>query len=261
MRKSQKAQIKAILFDLDGVLYIGDNPIEGATESVHDIRASGLTIAGVTNTTTQPRCVIAEKLARLNIPIYETEIYTPAALAVQTIANKSAKLYVRESLLEDFQGIKLSNQHPDFIVMGDIGGEGYPPETLLEIFRLVMNGAKVLALHKNRFWQKSDGLHLDIGTFVAAVEYATGKSATVLGKPAFDFFQGVCLALDVDPAQTLMVGDDIESDIGGANDAGLITALVQTGKYRADFVASTGIQADWLLPSIAALTQTLKDKS
>jgi len=253
----KNAPIKAILFDMDGVLYIGDDAIEDAGKSVRDIRATGFVIAGVTNTTTQPRRMIAEKLARLNIPIAQADIYTPAALAVQTIANKSAKLYVRESLLEDFQGVHCSDNNPDFIVMGDIGGEGYPPEILLEIFRFVMNGAKVLALHKNRFWQKPDGLHLDIGTFIASIEYATSTEAMILGKPSSNFFLGVCAALDVKPTEALMIGDDIESDIAGAHHAGLTTALVKTGKYRADFVAATGIKADIILPSVAALPQTL----
>jgi ribonucleotide monophosphatase NagD (HAD superfamily) len=124
-----------------------------------------------------------------------------------------------------------------------------------------MNGAKVLALHKNRFWQKPDGLHLDLGVFVAAIEYATGKEATILGKPSTDFFHGICKALDVAPEHTLMVGDDIESDIGGAQQAGLKTVLVQTGKYRAEFVKQVGkqqgLKADMIIPSIADLPDAL----
>ena len=250
--------IKAVLFDLDGVLYVGERKIDGAEECIRSIRATGLAIAGVTNTTTQPKRIIAEKLATFGIPIYESEIYTPAALAVQAVATGSAKLYVRESLLEEFQGIRVCNTNPDYIVMGDVGGEGYSPDSLLEIFTHVMNGTKVLALHKNRFWQKPDGLHLDIGPFVAAIEYATGKNAVILGKPSKDFFNGVCRSLNIEPENALMIGDDIESDIGGAQQAGLKTALVQTGKYRAEFVKTTGIKADLLLPSIADLYDGLK---
>ena len=258
MNLNQYPPTQAVLFDLDGVLYIGDNPIDGAVESVTKIRQAGLAIAGITNTTTQPRRIIAKKLSRLNIPLETSEIYTPAALARQTIAGYNAKLYVRDSLLEDFEGISTCHSNPDYIVMGDMGGEGYSPETLLEISKLVLNGSKILALHKNRFWQKPDGMHLDSGPFIAAIEYATAKQATVLGKPSADFFLGVCKALHVQPSATLMIGDDIESDIGGAKQAGLKTALVQTGKYRLEFVKETGIKADILLPSVAALPAALK---
>ncbi len=243
--------IKAILLDLDGVLYVGDQVIAGAAAAVRSLQQLGLALAGVTNTTTQSRRDLAQKLARMDIPLSEAQIHTPAALAVSTIDGGSAHLYIRPTLREDFAGIREVQEQPDFVVMGDIGGEGYPPHILRDIFLEVMGGAELLALHKNRFWQKPDGLHLDLGVFVAAVEYATGKEAVVLGKPAREFYHGICRQLGVEPACTLMVGDDIESDIGGAKEAGLATMLVQTGKYREDFVHRTGITADLTVPTIA----------
>jgi len=257
MSRKKETGIKAVLFDLDGVLYVGDRMIPGAVESVQDMLDLNLPVAGLTNTTTQPKPAIAEKLAGFGIPILASDIYTPAALAVQAIGECSAKLYVRDSLLVDFQTIRMDNDSPDFIVMGDLGGDGYTPDLLHDIFHATMDGATLLALHKNRFWQKPDGLHLDIGPFVAAIEYATGKEAMVLGKPSKDFFYGVCTALKIKPQEALMIGDDIESDIGGAQGAGLKTALVQTGKYRAGFVTATGIKADLVLPSIIDLPDAL----
>ena len=257
MGNRKKIETRAILLDLDGVLYTGDQIIAGAGLAVQKLRDAGLLIAGVTNTTTQPKLAIAKKLKDFGVPIHETEIYTPAALAVQQIGLSSARLYIRDSLQQDFHGIHSTDHKPDFIVMGDLGGEGYSPEILREIFMQVMDGSQLLALHKNRFWQKPDGLHLDLGPFVAAIEYATGKQATILGKPSKNFFHGVCSSMGVLPEQTLMIGDDIESDIGGAQQAGLKTALVQTGKYRAEFVAQTGIKADLALPSIADLPNAL----
>jgi len=257
MSRKKETTIKAVLFDLDGVLYVGDRIIPGAARSVQHMLDLSLPVAGLTNTTTQPRQAIAKKLAGFGIPMVESDIYTPAALASEAIGKNRAKLYVRDSLLEDFQGIRIANDNPDFIVMGDLGGDGYTPDLLHDIFNTVMDGATLLALHKNRFWQKPDGLHLDIGPFVAAIEYATGKDAVILGKPSQDFFHGVCAALDMEAQNVLMIGDDIESDIGGAKDAGLHTVLVQTGKYRADFVSATHIKADLVLPSIDDLPDAL----
>jgi len=250
---------EAVLFDMDGVLYIGDSMIAGADEAVAFTRQSGLALAGVTNTTTQPRRVIAEKLKRLGIPIESHEIFTPAALAKQIIGNEEAKLFVRQALLEDLDGLNTNTDKPKYIVMGDLGDAGYTPQILREIFLDVMNGAKVLALHKNRFWQKNDGLHMDIGPYVSAIEYATNQDATILGKPSLDFFNEVCRALNVEISNTLMIGDDIESDIAGAIAANMYTALVKTGKYRAGFVKKTGIRAEYTLDDISGLPDLLKN--
>lgn len=249
--------IDAVLLDLDGVLYVGNEAITGAHEALHGMQQTGLNLAGVTNTTTHSRSAILDKLQALGFMFSLDQLYTPAALAVQRIGSKSAALFVGDLLREDFTAVQEATDHADFVVMGDIGGEGYPPEELKRVFHLVMDGAQVLALHKNRFWQKPDGLHLDLGVFVAAIEYATGKQAEVLGKPSHQFFHMICEQLGVTPARTLMVGDDIESDIGGARDAGLITVLVETGKYRKDFVKQTGIKPDLLIPSIADLPEAL----
>jgi len=251
-------KIQAILLDLDGVLYVGDNTITGAPEAVERLRAAGFRLAGVTNTTTRSRRQIAEKLAAMGVPLAAQDIHTPAALAVARITGRRARLFVREALREDFGPIEEDATHPEAVVMGDIGGEGYPPETLREIFMHLMDGAELLALHKNRFWRKPDGLHLDLGAFVAAVEYAANVEAVVLGKPSRDFFLDICAALDTPPEAALMVGDDVESDIGGAQTAGLKTALVQTGKYREDFVKRSGIRADLVLPSIADLPDAIQ---
>ena len=250
--------MKAILLDLDGVLYIGNVALPDAAWTVQRLRETGFRLAGVTNTTTQSRRAIAGKLVKMDIPLAEAQIHTPAALAMARIGNRSASLFVRNELRQDFSGIREDENKPDFVVMGDIGGEGYPPEILRKIFLHVMDGAQLLALHKNRFWQKPDGLHLDVGVFVAAIEYATGREAEILGKPSTDFFHGICRQIGVNPTEALMVGDDVESDIGGAKDAGLKTALVQTGKYREDFVKQTGIRADLVLPSIADLPDAIK---
>lgn len=255
------SSIRAVLLDLDGVLYVGDKRIRGAVDAVYRLRDEGYKLAGVTNTTTQSRATIAAKLQQMEFPLAAEDIYTPAALAMETIGMVPARLYVRDSLLEDFPGVDTDDPNPRYLVMGDIGGAGYPPETLGEIFELVMQGSNVLALHKNRFWQKPDGLHLDIGPFVAAIEYATGQSATVLGKPSEHFFQGICESLDVLPEESLMIGDDVESDIGGAQNAGLKSALVQTGKYREEFAKQMmkdhGIKPTVTLPSIADLPDAL----
>ena len=252
------SKLTAILLDLDGVLYVGDKVLPDAVHAVQQLHDTGFSLAGVTNTTTQSRRRIAEKLNALGFCLQVNDIRTPAALAMAAIGTRRVRLFVRDGLREDFAGLREDETHPEVVVMGDIGGQGYPPEVLREVFAHVMDGAELLALHKNRFWQKPDGLHLDLGVFVAAIEYATGRQASVLGKPSPDFFLGICESLGAKAGEALMVGDDIESDIGGAQQAGLQTALVKTGKYRAGFVKQSGIKADLVVPSIADLPDAVK---
>ncbi len=249
--------VKALLLDLDGVLYVGQEPLPGAIEAFGRLRETGLPIAGVTNTTTQAKSRILDKLRSLGFDFTSGEIFTPAALAIQRIGKAKVALFIRDQLRGDFGAICEDEKNPAFIVMGDIGSSGYAPDKLQHIFNMVMAGAQLLALHKNRFWQKPEGLVLDLGTYVAAIEYATGKQATVLGKPSQDFFRLICKRLNTDPEESVMVGDDIESDIGGAMDAGLKAILVKTGKYREEFAKKTGIKPNLTLPSIADLPDAL----
>ncbi len=79
-------------------------------------------------------------------------------------------------------------------------------------------------------WQ--DGLSLDSGTYVTALEYAAGVEAVITGKPAAEFFSAAVKAIDCTTNSVVMVGDDVDADVNGAIDAGLMGILVQTGKYR-----------------------------
>lgn len=85
---------------------------------------------------------------------------------------------------------------------------------------------------RNRYFKAHDGLSLDVGPFTAALEYATGTQAIILGKPAPSVFQLAAKTLNLDPEQVVMVGDDVLGDVGGAQQAGCRGVLVRTGKYR-----------------------------
>src|SRR6185295_17375010 len=113
---------------------------------------------------------------------------------------------------------------------------------LNEAFRAVLDGALLVALQKDRFWLGATGLDLDVGPYAAALEYATKREALVAGKPNPDFFRAVLQTLTPVPARTedaVMIGDDIWSDVQGAQGAGLKGWLVRTGKFREDVLASS----------------------
>jgi ribonucleotide monophosphatase NagD (HAD superfamily) len=121
---------------------------------------------------------------------------------------------------------------------------------LARAFAELEGGADLYCLHKNPWWQTARGALLDAGAFVVGLEYATGLTATVLGKPSASYFEAALAALDADPENTWMVGDDVDADIGGAAALGMRTILVRTGKFR-DGAAAWSVSPDVVLDSIA----------
>ena len=249
----------ALLIDLDGVLYVEDEPVRGAVAAVTELRRLGLGLRFVTNTTSRPRAAIVERLERLGFRVETDEVVTPAALAVAHCRQHGLSrvaLLMNDAVKVDFAALDESAGDADAVIVGDLG-RGFTYDTLNAAFRLLMDGAQLIALQKNRFWMTPDGLSLDVGPFVAALEYATAREALVVGKPARGFFDAVLADLGIAPADAAMVGDDVESDVGGALAAGLAGILVRTGKYRADVVQRSGIEPTLTLGSIAELADAI----
>ncbi len=245
--------IEGLLLDLDGVLYVEDEAVPGAAEAVAKLREAGLGLRFVTNTTSRSKRQTLERLERLGFEVKEEELVTPAALARSRCLDAGhdrVALVMNEQVKEDFEGLTETEEDVEAVIMGDLG-EAFGFEILNHAFRQVMDGAELIALQKNRFWMTPDGLALDAGPFVAAIEYATGREALVVGKPAKAFFELVLEDLGVEASKAAMVGDDVETDVGGAIDAGLAGVLVRTGKFREDFVAQSGIEPTATADSIA----------
>ena len=239
--------------DLDGTLYVGGEPVEGAAEAIKRLEASGVLLRYVTNTTRKPRREVWEHLRSLGFEVQEAMIFAPARAAAGLIGSKSCFPLVDESLLEDLEEITLTQDHPDHVLIGDLG-EGFTYGRLNAAFRCLMDGAELIALQRNRYWRREDGLALDAGPFVAALEYASGKSATVVGKPEESFFRLALEDLGLRSHEVAMVGDDAEADVAGAQAAGLRGVQVRTGKYRPGTVGDP----DLVLDSIAGLPQVLR---
>jgi HAD superfamily hydrolase (TIGR01458 family) len=244
MVRTMLEDVRALLIDLDGVLYVEEKPIAGAAEAVRRLRERGLPLRFVTNTTAHSRDRTLKKLARLGLGVDGGELITPAALAVRHCRERGhhrVALIMNEEVKRDFKELQETTGRADAVIIGDLGPAfGY--DVLNHAFRQVMDGAELIALQKNRYWMRADGLSLDVGPFVAAIEFAAGRDAYVVGKPAKGFFEQVLATVGVDASAAAMVGDDIESDIGGALRAGLAAILVRTGKYREDRVRESGIQ-------------------
>lgn len=254
--------MNAILLDLDGVLYQGDQALPGAGEALAWIRRQAIPHLFLTNTTSRPRAAIVEKLARLGIAVAADQILTPPVAAREWLARRGlarVALFVNPGTRGDFAGLTAvtpgEGDGPEAVIVGDMG-EGWDYPTLNRAFRLLMSEPRPLlvALGMTRYWRASDGLRLDTAPFVAALQHATGVDPVVLGKPARPFFETALAALGSQPAETLMIGDDIRSDIAGAQAAGLKTVLVRTGKFRPADLGSD-VRPDGVIDSIADLPE------
>lgn len=226
--------VKGVLLDLSGVLYDGDRPVPGAVEAVAKLRESGLPVRFLTNSTRSPRRKLMAKLRAMGFELEDAELFTPATAACEILEAKGLKahLLIHPDLEEDFEGFD-DAEDAGAVVVGD-AGPYFSFDTLNAAFRVLSTGAAFYALAANRTFRDADGkLSMDAGAFVAALEYASGQKAEVLGKPAKAFFAAALQDMGVAASDAVMVGDDVESDVAGALQAGLGKAvLVRTGKYR-----------------------------
>jgi HAD superfamily hydrolase (TIGR01458 family) len=223
--------ITGVLLDLGGVVFVGNEPIPGAVNAVDRLRANGIVVRFITNTTRQPLRELLAKLLKLGVAATTDEVFMPAIAACRYMQahNLSPHLLVHPNLTEDF--VALSTDGNRAVVIGD-AGESFTYASLNQAYRLLTAGAEFLSLANNRSFRDNDGdLSLDAGPFVAALEYATGRKAKLLGKPSVAFFREALASTGGDAGQVVMIGDDVESDIAGAMALGLAGILVRTGKY------------------------------
>jgi HAD superfamily hydrolase (TIGR01458 family) len=229
--------VRALLVDLDGVLYVEDAPVPGAVDAVAALRGGGVGLRFVTNTTQRSRAHTLDKLERLGFGVADEELITPAVLAVEHCRGRGHErvaLLMADDVKADLSGLTEADEGDDAVdavIVGDLG-ERFDYAVLNRAFRRLLDGAELVALQRNRYWLRGDGLALDVGPFVAALEYAANVEAVVVGKPAAAFFTLAVGQLGAQPAEAAMVGDDVESDVAGALRAGLRGVLVRTGKYR-----------------------------
>ena len=245
--------VEGLLLDLSGVIYVQEEAVPGAAEALTSLREREIPIRLVTNTTMRPRRSILERLERLGIEAEPPELITPASLAAsrcEEAGYESVALVVLDELREDLEGLEERGSSVDAVIVGDLG-DAWDYAVLNSAFRLLEDGAALIALQRNRYWETADGLSLDAGPFVAALEYATGSEAEVMGKPSEAFFELALGDLGVAAGKAAMVGDDVEADVGGALEAGLAGILVRTGKFREDLVRESGVEPTATVDSIA----------
>jgi HAD superfamily hydrolase (TIGR01458 family) len=251
---------RALLVDLDGVLYEGERAVPGAAAAIAWIRERGIPHLFLTNTTSRPRASLVEKLGRLGVATSAEAILTPPVAADRWLAAHApgpAALFVPAATADEFRSVQRLPEDAESgaasVVVGDLG-DGWDFAILNRAFRLLMAEPRpaLVALGMTRYWRAADGLRLDVAPFVKGLEHASGARAVVLGKPAPEFFHAALGLLGCDSGEAVVIGDDVVGDVGGAQRAGLRGVLVRTGKFRpADLEGE--IRPDAVLASIAEL--------
>jgi HAD superfamily hydrolase (TIGR01458 family) len=230
------AGVRGLLLDVDGTLLVHDRAIPGSVEAIAALRRTGLPFLLLTNTTRRSRRATAAQLQAAGFDIPPEEIVTPARLARRRILESGrprAGMLVAEDAQPDLEGVVADESAPDWVVVGDLAA-AFTFERMNDAFRWLRAGAALLALHRNAWWDRGDpeGPVLDAGAYVAALEYATGRPAEVVGKPSPTFFRLALEELGLPPKAVLVVGDDLEMDVAAGAGVGCRTALVRTGRDR-----------------------------
>jgi len=249
--------VRALLLDIAGVLEQDGRAIDGSPEAVERLRAAGVPLRFVTNTSRRSRSALLERLRALGYHLDAAEVFT-APLAMRQLLEErglAPHLLAAPAVVEDFQGLPSSGSRA--VVLCD-AAEGFTYEALNEAFALLMEGAPFLAVGLNRYYREGGTLRLDAGPFVRALEFAADVEALVVGKPAPAFFHAAVRSLRCAPEEVLMVGDDVEADVLGALDAGLRGCLVHTGKYRAGDEARLPPEGAVRRPDLLSLVAALE---
>ncbi|GAA0527295.1 hypothetical protein GCM10011581_40090 [Saccharopolyspora subtropica] len=250
------ANTRAALIDIDGVLTVSWRPLPGAADALCELRAGGINVLLVTNTTTRTRAAIATTLTEAGFDVTADEISTaPAATAAYLRRHHpGARCLLVNSgdISADLTGVELVAEDPDVVVLGGAGPE-FDYGTLNRVFAHVQRGAPLVAMHRSLYWRTDQGLQLDTGAFLLGIERATHREATVVGKPSAEFFRSALREIDAEPGSTAMVGDDVESDVLAAQRLGITGVLVRTGKFTPQALDAASGEPDHVLDSIAEL--------
>jgi len=245
----------ACIVDLDGTVYAAGSAVPGAPEAIRRLRSAGVPLLFGTNTTRHPRRVLVERLRSMGIALEEEELLTAPRAAAAWLRREGARklmLLLPHAAWEEFADFEQDEAAPDHVVVGDLG-EDWTFERMNRAFHALLAGASLVAIHKNRFWNPGEGFRLDAGPFVAALEYASGMEAVLVGKPSPAFFETAAASLGAPVDRILVIGDGVLTDIRGGQAAGCRTVAVRTGSFREEDLEELGSAPEAVLDSIAGL--------
>jgi HAD superfamily hydrolase (TIGR01458 family) len=252
--------IEGVLLDVDGVLATAWQPIPGAGDTIRWLRDAGVPFLLATNASVS-RSGLAERLRGAGIEVSPDRVVNASSLTAAYLRTHHPGgrcfLVGEPELGDEFRDIAMVDHDPDVVVVAG-ADRAFTWKKLSAAFRMVRDGAALIAMHRNLSWVTEGGLMLDTGAFLVGLERAAGVEAVVTGKPAPAFFRQCLEVLGVPADRTAMVGDDLEADVLAAQDVGLRGILVRTGKYSKDVVERSQRKPDGVIDSVADLPGLLE---
>lgn len=260
-------QFQTLLLDLDGVVYAGDRAIDFAVESINKLRLAGVQVGYITNNSSRKTATIAKQLSDFGIQLSAKDVISSAQTGVEllsTLVPPGSKVLVvggeglrYQTELAGYQIVLSSEEQPDAVI------QGFAPDVswneLAEASYSIQQGAKWVATNQDWTIPKEKGIAPGNGTLVSAVHTAVGQLPLVAGKPEKAIFETAMREFATSSA--IYVGDRLDTDVAGANRAGLGSALVMTGvTTRKELLAARldqrpsyilGSLADLLIPYLA----------
>lgn len=224
--------VRAVLLDVEGTLVSGGRAIPGAVATLAWLRQRGIEVRLLTNIDSRTPETICRELGAIGVEVEERTVFSPVVAALRFLEeqpDKRCHLLLSAELAARFAAHSAAVARADYVLVGDCREvAGYAQ--LDGAFRRLMDGARLLALQRGRWWLAPDGPSLDTGAFVALLEYASGQTARSFGKPSADFFQMALTDIGCTAQEVLVVGDDPDADVAGAQAVGARSLLVRTGK-------------------------------
>jgi 4-nitrophenyl phosphatase len=256
------ASVRALLVDLDGVVYHGDRPIPGAADFFQSVRRAGPPFLLITNNSTLGPSQYVEKLAQMGIDVAEDEVLGSAAATAQYLGHAApagARVFVvgedglRSAIVE--AGFELADRDVQFVVVGLDRELDYAK--LTRAVRLVSEGAAFVGPNPDTTLPMPDGIIPGAGALHAAITAATGVTPLVIGKPEPTLLLMGIERLGCAPADAAIIGDRLDTDIVGGSRAGLTTILVLTGVSTREDVARSPLKPDFVFDDLSAVGRAL----
>jgi HAD superfamily hydrolase (TIGR01450 family) len=258
---------EGLLLDIDGVLVTSWKALPGAVEALEEIADTGLPRMFLTNTTSKSRAQIAEALTDVGFKVRDDEIVTAAVLTAEYLRTKHpgkrVVVFNEGAVNEDMAGVNLVDDDPEVVVFGG-AGPSFTHELMSRALGWMIEGVPTIAMHRSLTWSTSSGPKIDTGVYLEGLQKATGKKIRAIGKPSPLGFRSAVEMLGVgDPGGVVMVGDDMYSDVLGAQKTAITGVLVRTGKFLPEQLDALvkdefGQVPDHVIDSIADLPALLK---
>jgi inorganic pyrophosphatase len=250
--------ITTLIFDLNGTLYEKGMPIKGVNELLDTLREREYSLNFVTNTDGRSPNDVYKRVLKMGIKIKPEELLTPVSAFLDFQAlnkDKSFHLLVHDDVLKVMEHVIQDSVSPDYVVIGDFCDKtSY--ETINTAFRAIRNGAEIISLSNTLWYLDQDGENINTGAFVKMFEELCQKKALLLGKPSKSFLEMALRRNETKAEETLVIGDDLLTDIVGGNNLGAKTVQVKTGVYYKN-KDNQSILADHLIDDVTQLLDLL----